>query len=86
MAKRFDIHDWQAKQRQKNLKEGFRDPEDNYGFGFEGPDYYDAYLYFEELAKVKEIEATLENFAKFLDEHTEGIPDSLLKVIDKEIK
>ena len=68
------------------IKEGFRDPEDNYGFGFEGPDYYDAYLYFEELAKVKEIQPTLENFAKFLDEHTEGIPDSLLKVIDKEIK
>ena len=63
------------------IKEGFRDPEDNYGFGFEGPDYYDAYLYFEELAKVKEIQPTLENFAKFLDEYTDGLPESLLQII-----
>ena len=69
----------------ETIKEGFRDPEDNYGFGFEGPDYYDAYLYFEELAKVKEIQPTLENFANFLDEHTDSIPDSLLSVMNKNI-
>jgi len=70
----------------KYLKEGFRDPEDNYGFGFDDPDYFDAYLYFEELAKVKEIQPTLENFANFLDEHTDSIPDSLLGVMNKPIK
>ena len=68
----------------KYLKEGFRDPEDNYGFG--EPDYFDAYLYFEALAEKKGISPTLENFAKFLDNHTDSIPDSLLRVMNKEIK
>ena len=65
------------------LKEGFRDPEDNYGFP-EKPEYFDAFLYFEDLAEKKGIPLTISNFAQFLDKHTDSIPDSLLKVINVE--
>ena len=67
----------------ETIKEGFRDPEDNYGFP-EKPEYFDAFLYFEDLAEKKGIPLTISNFAQFLDKHTDSIPDSLLKVINVE--
>ena len=42
------------KEQIKKLKEGFRDPEDNYGMS-EKPEYFDAFLYFEDLAEKKGI-------------------------------
>mgnify|MGYP003645791419 CR=1 FL=1 len=67
----------------ESIQEGFRDPEDNYGFP-EKPEYFDAFLYFQDLAEKSEgeIPLTISNFAQFLDKHTDGIPDSLLKVIN----
>ena len=65
----------------ETIKEGFRDPEDNYGMS-EKPEYFDAFLYFEDLAEKEGIPLTISNFAQFLDKHTDSIPDSLLKVIN----
>ena len=67
----------------KPIKEGFRDPEDNYGFS-EKAEYFDAFLYFQDLAEKKGIPLTISNFAQFLDKYTDSIPDSLLKVINVE--
>ena len=66
----------------ETIKEGFREPED-----WEiTPDYYDAFLYFQDLAQKERRAFKGIDFAQFLDKHTDGIPDSLLGVLNKPIK
>ena len=77
--KRSELKQLIKEEIKKSIKEGFRDPEDNYGFGDSNPDYFDVLLYWKE--KTPTDKKTLENFVNFLDKHTSKLPDSLLKLI-----
>ena len=67
----------------ETIKEAFFDQEGDDSQHEIIPGYYDAALYFIEKKRLDLPEAEMiEEFAHFLDEHTDSLPDSILKVID----